>query len=153
MRTLLLTWNPEKGHWDPEDRTDHARRTATGETPPRATTTGGRKNVIPGEDRVFLMRLGTDPKGSVGSGIITSEVRRVSHTIDGVTRLANEVDVAWDTVLEDSDLLSHAVLMGRVPAVNWTPQVGGTLVPSPADRMLEEIWSAHLQRLGRRPLR
>ena len=153
MRTLLLTWNPEKGPWDPKLRSEHAQRTAAGEPVPRATTTGGRKNVIPGEDRVFLMRLGTDPKGIVSSGIITSEVRRVPHTIDGVTKLANEVDVEWDAVLEDSDLLPHALLMERVPGVNWTPQVGGTLVPSPADRMLEELWSSHLQRLGRPRLR
>lgn len=147
MRTILLTWNPDKGLWHPGERADHARRAANGETPTRATTTGGRKNVFPGEDRVFLMRLGTDPKGIVASGIITSEVRRVPHAIDGVTSLNNEVDVQWDAVLEDSDLLPHAVLMERLPGVNWTPQVGGTLVPSPADLLLEELWSAHLQTL------
>lgn len=63
MRAFLLTWNPRKFEksWAPE-----VRRLARGETVTLRWSTGGRRDIEPG-DRLYLVRLGIEPRGIFAS--------------------------------------------------------------------------------------
>ena len=68
----LLTWNPKRWTWtDQEDNIQTVQSEGSLVLPWSCGTT--RK--IRSGDRVFLMRLGVEPKGIIGSGIVVKALR------------------------------------------------------------------------------
>lgn len=66
MRTFLLTWNPDRWQWHDVEEVRAAVSAGTSSAQ-RAWSTGRRTDIRTGE-RLFLLRLGSEPRGIVGSG-------------------------------------------------------------------------------------
>ena len=145
-RTFLLTWNPDKwGNEPPHGKIDSwACRT-------KAPNEG---------DRVFLSRVGREPRGICASG------RVVSFSSGDTTRLGEHWDsersdkqcryvrVQWDS---DPPFLSHRELERELEKSMlgdmqfWTPQNSGIQISKPAIAVeLERCW-AHARRASQSP--
>lgn len=142
MTTYILTWNPSKTVWPFWD--------GVGEPPAEGLegdwSTGGTKHgLVPG-DRFFMLKQGEEPRGIVGSGVLTSKVRQDEHwDAERAGEVANYVDVEFDTILAEDDVLPVDDLIAHVEGKNWKaiPASGQKLL-APGDRQLEALWAEHV---------
>jgi 5-methylcytosine-specific restriction enzyme A len=70
MNTYLLAWNPNRWKW--VELSDEADQTAAGTIVTGRWSCGNTKKIQKG-DRVFLIRLGVEPKGIMGSGWVSED--------------------------------------------------------------------------------
>lgn len=76
MATYLLTWNPNRWVWENlQECIEKVNEFGFSET---SWSCGVTKRIISG-DRVFLMKLGGEPKGIMASGWVTREVYQDLH--------------------------------------------------------------------------
>src|SRR4051812_44850440 len=89
----LLSWNPTKWNWTDLDQAI----AAVNETGHYDTdwTCGNTRN-IPAGSRFYLIRLGQEPKGLVGSGVILTEPLEGLHWASG--KAAQRVHVRFDSL-------------------------------------------------------
>ncbi len=150
MNTFLLTWNPERFHWDGlAEAARELRRQGFLDT---NWTCGRRKHMDPG-DRVFLIRQGVEPRGIVASGhALTSPVsREIDFDEKRLGAMTNYIDVRFDALLDpaiDGVLPRGALNQGPLADVNWGAQSGGIAVGAEAAELLEELWAEHLAGMG-----
>ena len=139
-RTFLLTWNPKRGFpWN--EREEVVRRTSTGVAVPDRWSVGARTSGFSVGDTVYLLRLGDDPRGVVASGTITDpEVRREPHWNGQLGKMANYVDLNWQSAVDDSEILSIRVLEEELPDVHWHPEGGGVLLKQRDAIRLATLW-------------
>lgn len=144
--TYLLTWNPNRWTWDTLGR--DARRSAEGDVVKERWSSGNTKRIVPG-DRLFLMRLGVEPRGIVASGWAISETKPGPHWAPERAALGDTalyVDAEFERVLDpDVDQpLPHDDLEQRLPDFHWSPQASGIEIPSDIAVALEEAWGNRL---------
>lgn len=103
--------------------------------------------------RVYLLAQGSEPRGIIASGIIsTGEVVPDPHwNGDGST--LNYIDVQWDAQLFPGEVLPMESLEYLAPNTHWAPRRSGTHVDELDAKVLEEAWQAHTDWLGYGPLR
>lgn len=138
MRAYLFTWNPKRWSWD-----DLGDKIATIERQGYCSdrwSCGKTRSMAIG-DRVFLVRLGMDPKGIMGSGIVTSEPFADMHW-SGDDAEAVYVDIEFDHLIdpEADKILSLERLNEELPQQHWTPQASGISISADALEDLEAIW-------------
>ena len=144
--TYLLTWNPNRWQWD--TLAVDARRSADGDVVKDRWSSGNTKRIMPG-DRLFLTRLGEEPRGIVASGWATSEPAPGRHWDDSRAEqgeVALYVAAEFERILDHrvDAPLAHAELERRWPHGHWSPQASGTEIPPDIAAGLEEAWSSHL---------
>ena len=110
------------------------------------------KSVKPG-DRLFLIRLGKEPKGIMGSGYSMSVPYQDAHYSGEAEKTTDYVKLRWDALLdpEHDKILSLAEIQQNIPEIHWTTQSSGILIPLEAHSKLEQMWKAHLSGLLRPP--
>jgi 5-methylcytosine-specific restriction protein A len=140
-RTFLLTWHP--GRWPWADLVGALDDVSTAGIVHERWSVGNRRDLPPGS-RLFLMRLGEDPKGLVGSGWSTSAPAQGPHWDD---ERARGGDVTWFVSL-DLDVLQEAPVIDLdvltqppFDSVSWTPQSSGVEIPAPVAEALESVWA------------
>ena len=143
MATYLLTWNPDDWPWDDlqanvEDLAQHGSHLGRWST--------GVSNKIQPKDRLFLIRLGREPKGIIGSGWAKSKVYKAPHRHEK-GKVAKYVDVDYD-VLINPELNPRHVLprkkLNNLGKMHWDSQSSGTTIPEGVARRLEELWAKFL---------
>ena len=148
MRTFLLVWNPEQWHWW-SNLGDSAKK--RGRYWYTDWSTGRNKSIQRG-DRVFLSRVGREPRGIVASGYATSAVYPDRHWQDHKRKEGAKglyIDVKFDTLLNPSSqaILDHSYLdKGVLRNMNWSPRASGVQIPEPIAAALERAWSGFLGR-------
>lgn len=143
---FILTWNPDRWTWPPEDHARAIQVTAAGGTVRDRYSVGRRTGGIQPGDRAMLLRQRRD-RGLVASGVFTSELYADRHW-DGSGRPTTYGDLEWDTVLEIEDRLPVDQLELAVPEVHWHRiQGSGVAVPAPATRKLADLWASHTAEL------
>ena len=141
-RTFLFTWNPKKFKWDDLPNAVYEANVEGGHLG-RWTCTATRK-IRPG-DRAFLMRLGKNPKGIVGSGVVVSKEpvegphwdKEKAEKGDTVHRVEILFDVLSDLPVIEEEALSSGALAEH----NWFPQPPSTTIPKEIAKHLEQLWS------------
>jgi hypothetical protein len=147
----LLTWNPEKWNWKnlPELAAQFrsSAEIVAGEND--TIWNVANKSVKPG-DRLFLIRLGKEPKGIMGSGQSLSAPYQDAHFSGESGKTADYVELKWDALLdpEHDKVLSLAEIQQNIPEIHWTTQSSGILIPLEAHSKLEKMWKSHLSRLS-----
>lgn len=129
-KAFLLTWNPEQFTLD--QYRDLLRLAEEGGK--EITWSTGPRKEIPVGSRLFLMRLGVEPKGIVGIASSTSSVKDLPHwdperREQGVK--AHYVPLRFSRV-QEQPFLPLAVLQERWPEIEWTPQSSGVELHNPA---------------------
>lgn len=142
MRTYLLTWNPKRWHW--ENIQEDINELNENGFLIRRWSVGVSKNIKQG-DRLFLIRLGSEPKGIIGSGWADSNVFEDGHWNEekyenGET--ANYVDVRFDILLNpETKLIFQRKELNRLGKMHWDAQSSGTKIPEDVADRLENEWA------------
>lgn len=126
-KTHLYTWNP--GKWEWKDFKEAEATVRAGKRHKMYWSCGHTKSIAKG-DQFLLVRLGVEPKGIVGCGVVTSTPYALPHWDAG---LRSEGKEALRTDLEFTFLSAHPIitlreLERRYPDMIWTPQISGISV-------------------------
>jgi 5-methylcytosine-specific restriction protein A len=155
MATYLLTWNPTGFDWK-DLQLDVAEVRTKGWCPGRWSC-GSTRRIRPG-DRLFLMRLGQEPRGIIGSGTAVSSPYEYEHwDAESTSDTALYVDLRFDTLIDTESqpeaMLDWQTLRNEIPLPHrWTPQGSGVEIPPLEAARLEELWAARRRPLSpRRP--
>lgn len=140
METILLAWNPEKFPWgDLQDELAEIRKNG------RVTdqwSVGNRTTLEKGA-RFFLIRLGVEPRGLVGSGWTTSPPFEAPHwDLDRAEQgeTARYAEIYFD-VLKESPIISIGELsQAPFAEVHWSTQMSGIQIADDAAAELENLW-------------
>ena len=140
MATWLLAWNPRRWEWaDLDERVQEVE--ARGAS--RERWSCGRTKKIQKGERVFLMKLGPEPRGLIGSGWTESDVRPERHwdpQRQHAGRSALYIDVCWDTLAVEP-IISRAQLNDPpFNGMHWDTQSSGISLPPHIAQALETVW-------------
>jgi len=139
MKTYLLLWNPEKWAWTTLEQ-DIEQVSLTGHC--LQTWSCGNTKSIQAGDRIFLLRVGKDPKGIMAAGFATSTPYAGEHW--GMKeKNALHIGVEFDDLLnpdKEPILMLDRLNTGNLAAQNWTPQSSGTSIKPELVDELEALW-------------
>lgn len=144
MNTFLLTWNKER--WDWEDINTVSKITKDGKLY-NGRWSCNTKQIHTG-DRVFLIKLGKNPRGIIASGYVTSELYESEHwdeekRLKGIT--INRVNIDFDIVLnpDEEEILNIEELnKGVLANQHWSSQSSGIRINDEVVKELEAKWRA-----------
>jgi len=141
---FLFAWSPDVWPWDDlEESVEEVRRTGSYSD---EWTCASHKKAKPG-DRAFLVRVGKEPKGILGSGIISSEPF-LGAPRKGKILPRMKVMLKLDVLLnpEKEPILTIDLLkVGRLSKQMWTPQSSGIIVRPEFVEELEAVWKDFLR--------
>ena len=142
MTTYLLSWNPKIWEW--VDMKEDIAKVAKNGYFEMQWSTGVTKKIKEG-DRLFLMKLGVEPRGIVASGWATSDVQHSTHYKNS-SKKALYIGVRFDTILSPTAVFPIEFLQNDTfyRKVHWTPQASGMCVPDDIAERLEKDWSKFL---------
>lgn len=148
MTTYLLTWNSEPENWD--DLEESLKEIQEMGTLKDRWSCGNNKR-ISNDDRIFLIKLGKEPKGIMASGWAISNSYQDNHwlyerAIKGDK--ANYIEINFDTILEPSKVFPYSKLKtGIMASMNWSPFASGVIIDEKIANELEIEWSKFLGKL------
>lgn len=141
MKTWLISWNELKWVWKNYD--EICENTSNGEKIVEPWTFAN-THVKQG-DRVFLMKLGQNPKGIIASGYAKSEIYK-NDSFDPVKKAqrekTNHIEVEFDRILnyKNDTILGQSELKEDFPNQEWSPQSSGIEIKDEYASKLEELW-------------
>jgi 5-methylcytosine-specific restriction protein A len=142
MATFLFAWNPKKWEWKESELTDKILQVAQKGLADYSWSCGNRRH-LPIGSRCFLIRLGQEPRGIVGSGRTTSHPSFGSHWDQDLRREGKEalfVDLRFD-FLSKVPLISWNELNDPpFSKFSWGIQASGVKLPESVANVLEGIW-------------
>jgi 5-methylcytosine-specific restriction protein A len=139
--TFLITWNPTKWEWtDLRENLDFLEKIGYIES---SWSCGNSKNIKKG-DRIFLMRVGKEPKGLMGSGYAKSSHYVAPHWDKTPGKTAHYIDIEFDVLInpEINNIFSKD-LLDKVDPNNlqqWFPQRSGISIHTEIVDELESQW-------------
>ena len=139
MATYLFVWNPKRWHqWnDLDQEIEQVGMTGRADS---TWSTGNRKN-LPIGSRFFLIRLGTEPKGIMGSGVTSSEPYSGPHWDPRrPTEEAHYVDLWFDFLSRDILVTWSELQRPPFSSFNWAAQSSGLTLPEKVAEALEGVW-------------
>ena len=141
MATILLAWNPDRFPWgDLRDELEKVKR--DGRVTDRWSV-GNRKYLESGA-RFFLIRLGSEPRGLVGSGWTTSEPFDAPHwdlQMAEQGAVARYVDIYFDTLAESPLITMSELISPPFDEMHWPTQMSGIEIPAHVAKKLEALWT------------
>lgn len=139
--TFLFTWNPLKWNWtDLQESIDHLENVGY---VVRRWSCGNSKNIKKG-DRVFLVRLGEEPRGIMGSGYAKSSYYVAPHWDGTQGKTANYIDIEFDILINpENNILFSKINLDEVDpnkTQQWFPQQSGISIKPEIINALESSW-------------
>lgn len=139
MKTYLFVWNPRRWTW--HDIENDIQQVDTDGKCAVRWSCGNTKCIMPG-DRMFLMKVGTEPKGIVATGFVTTHPfldRHWSEENKGAFYIQADLEVLLNP--DEEPILTVDILKnGRLTTQNWTPQASGIAVRPEIVDELEAVW-------------
>jgi len=139
MNTYLFLWNPKKWGWA-ELEQDIEQVNLTGRCSQRWSC-GNTKSIQSG-DRIFLLKVGTEPKGIIAAGFATSTPFYEKHW-NGQNKDTLYINLDFEVLLnaEKEPILTVETLnVGNLAKQNWKPMGSGNLIKVEIVDELEAIW-------------
>lgn len=139
VNAYLFAWNPNNWDWTTLEKSIEQLQNS-GHTTERWSCISHTK-VKPG-DRAFLVKVGTKPRGIIGSGYVVSEPFLSPHWGDkdkDVYRVFIEFDVLQHHE-KDPILTLDKLKTGELKSQTWTPQSSGISIKSELIDELEAVW-------------
>ena len=140
-RTWLLTWNPNKWHWESfEKDVDNVDKGINVESKYSCHSKKPRIG-----DRAFVLKLGENlPKGIIASGYVSHEpyMDIAEHTDDN--KEMNCIKIKFDKIINfnQNEVLLQDILKKELPGQEWSPQSSGIEVKREIADKLEELWQS-----------
>ncbi len=139
MKTYLFVWNPKRWVWnDIEENIKEINKHGFSSV---RWSCGNTKSMAPG-DRMFIVKVGTEPKGIVAEGYITSYPFLDKHW-DGERKEALFIQADLNLLLNpdiDPILTLDILNTGNLAAQNWIPQASGISIRPELVDELEAVW-------------
>ena len=139
---VILGWN--RSLWDGWDETYEGvvNMLMAGATYKTRWSVGHRRDLAPGTD-AWLLRQG-GPYGLLGHGVVASEPFEEAHFArPGET--SRYVDVEFDVLVNEEDILRRDELEREVPEVAWRHQFqSGNRVAADANARLRRLWNDYI---------
>jgi 5-methylcytosine-specific restriction protein A len=140
MRTFLLSWNPTQWSWDYLH--DSIAQVAQHGYSDDHWSCGNRRDIDIG-DRFYLIRLGSDPRGIVASGYVTSAAYDDAHwdkqrAANGDTSIY--VKVRFDAIAEEPIIPITELDQPPLNTFHWHTQSSGILIPNDIADAIEQLW-------------
>lgn len=143
MATYLLTYNTDRWAWNDIDSAIEQLRENGSYID--SWSSGNRKDIKVGE-RVFVIKLGTEPRGIFISGWVYN-----GHFLDKhwdkekakQGKKANYIEVNFEVILnpEKDRILSYEELnKGKLKNMDWSSRASGVLIPEEIAEELENKW-------------
>jgi 5-methylcytosine-specific restriction protein A len=139
MKTYLLVWNPKKWTWTNLE-SDIEEVNNTGRCSENWSC--GRNKSIEVGDRIFLIKVGTEPKGIIGAGFAASTPYAGKHW-SGENRETFYIDIEYEALLnpEKEPILTLDLLeLGNLAKQHWLPQTSGISIRPELVDELEALW-------------
>ena len=146
MRTWLFTWNPSRWQWNDKFDGYLEMKNQIKQTDVSYSTwsCGNNKSIKKG-DRIFLIRLGVEPRGIMASGHAATDVFEGPHwdaerDALGIKcrRIFIEFDRIQDPIAEEIILMDK--LMEINPKYKWSSQTSGIEIPTHIADEVEKAW-------------
>lgn len=96
-------------------------------------------------DRAFLMKVGSPPRGIMGSGTIVSKGEKIPHW-NGSNKIVNSVFIQFDTILhpaQEKFLPAETLREDRFAAQWWRVQSSGIAINLEVLPDLEKLWQQY----------
>ena len=143
MKTFLLAWNPKRWGW--EDLADWIDRVEKGEAKNRRWSCGNSKRPQKG-DRVFLIRLGEEPRGIFGSGTVVKGSYEDWHWEENKARQGKKarfLKFQFDILLNPEENVFSREHLNKPPfdEMHWDIQKSGAEIPPDVAIELEKTWA------------
>ena len=148
MATWLFTWNPTHFKWDDpvEGYAEMARDIECTGIAYSKWSCGVTKSIQKG-DRIFLIRLGVEPRGIVASGFAMTGVVEGTHWDSEQAakgKKALRVYVGFDTIinheLTPQRMIPYSKLSEISATYHWSPYASGVSIPDDFADKLETMW-------------
>jgi len=139
MNTYLFLWNPKKWTWTTLEQ-DIEQVDFTGRCSQRWSC-GNTKSIQLG-DRIFLLKVGTEPKGIIAAGFATSTPFYERHW-SGENKDTLYIDVDFEVLLnpDKEPILTVDILKtGNLANQNWRPMGSGNSIKPELVDELEAVW-------------
>ena len=146
MSTYLFAWNPKRWSWNNLDA-QIEQVGLSGHADDRWST--GNTKQIPAGSRFFLIRLGVDPKGLVGSGVTLSPPDYGPHWDEEWAASGDETlycDIRFDYLSDDVLVTWEELQLPPFAAFRWGVQASGIGIPTTVAEVLEELWQSRTAR-------
>lgn len=146
MKTWLLTWNPERYAWDELSGgfNDLINRIKQVGHVFDTWSTGVNVSIKEG-DRVFMIRLGKEPRCIVASGYAATNVFKSLHWEEHRAfkgDMSKYIYVEFDKIIQpQKSPLPMSVLKNISPTYKWNSQASGVSIPEGIAKELEMLWN------------
>ncbi len=147
METYLLTWNPKRWYW--EDLQDCIKTVKKEGCYSSNWSCGCNKKIKTG-DRLFMIRLGEEPRGIFASGWAESDFYEGEHWNPESEKAALYIDIRLDVLLdvEHEPIFPRTQLKSMFPNMHWDAQSSGTTIRPEVTVKLESEWTRFLATRG-----
>ena len=146
INTWLLAWNPKNYDWENVEKPYDYNTVISNTKKQGAYSDTWRcvsKNIKTG-DRIFIIRLGQNPKGIIATGYAVSD-SYIDEYDDGIISNNNLriVDICITGFLDyhTEPLISQDLLKEKFPEQQWSPQGSGISIKPDAAKWLIEEWN------------
>lgn len=141
METILLAWNPNRYSWG-DFQHELAKMRKIGRVADRWSV--GSRNTLQSGSRFFLIRLGVEPRGLVGSGWTTTGAYAAEHwdpekAARGET--ARYADISFDVLSETPIVTMDELSTPPYNETHWSTQMSGIRIADAVAKQLEIVWS------------
>lgn len=139
--TYLLTWNPLKWDWkELKNQIEYLNQRGTAED---RWSCGNSKSIRKG-DRIFLTRLGNEPRGIFASGYALTPPYPDIHWNEQTGKTTNYINIEFDVLLDpESDQIFGQEFIEKIDPKkiqHWFPQQSGISINSEIVDSLETSW-------------
>lgn len=146
MNAILLCWNPKK--WNKWNYDSFARTVRDrGPLPYNWSVSSHRSGISDGMEAWFLKQGGPDAigRGILGHATVTG-LSLGETDPKNPTKKSNFVDILFDWLLPEADIIDVPTLESSVPGVSWRKIYrSGTRIDSPHLPALRTLWAEHAQ--------
>lgn len=150
MKTYLIVWNPKRWTWENlEESVEQVDLKGKCEI---RWSCGKTKSIKPG-DRIFLVKVGTEPKGIIGAGF-TKTIPYTNRHWGNENSDSLYIDIDLEVLLnpfKEPILELNILKTGRLSEQMWTPQSSGISVRPELVDELEATWLDFLTTKNIRP--
>lgn len=150
MATYLIAWNPKKWHWDETNLKEAAAITQKGGRPRIRWSFGKTAKAMPG-DRVYMIKLGQDPRGLVASGFVVSRPKLSGHYSDPGLPPQMYASIQLDYLVDGyKKVVIPREELDQEPfsKQHWDTQISGISIRPAVAAALENIWSERTMNEG-----
>jgi 5-methylcytosine-specific restriction protein A len=140
MATYLLAWNPKRSHWS--DLGEYVSAFNRGEVSTNRWSCGRNKKIVTG-DRIWLIRLGENPRGIFANGTVTTPSYEDVRW-DDPSKTSQYVRYQIDSIVNPlTDRIIPRVRLNDFPfsEMRWDTQISGIRIPDHVAVALQQEWS------------